>query len=65
MLYGRQLREFLPKSRYQLIGKPRTLLAAKRESALAVRGAKLKERLSERKKAFTDLNMGDYVVIQN
>ena len=60
LLMGRQLRDFLPKSRDQLIGKPWTLLAAKRESAVAVRGAKLKERLSKRTKTLPDLDMGDY-----
>ena len=65
LLMGRKLRDFLPKSRNHLIGKPWTLLAAQQESDLAVRGAKLKERLSERMKVLRDLNMGDYVVIQN
>ena len=62
---GRQLRDFLPKPKEQLVGKPWSHLEAHRESALALREAKLKERLSKRMKALLDLNMGDYVVIQN
>ena len=62
---GRQLRDFLPKLRDQLIGKPWTLLAAQRESALAVRGTKPKERLLARTKMLKDLDVGVYVVIQN
>ena len=58
-LKGRQLRDFLPKPKEQLVGKPWSHLAAQRESALALRGAKLKERLSERTKALMDLDMGD------
>ena len=62
---GRQLRDFLPKPKDQLVDKPWTQLAAQRELALALRGAKLKERLSERTKALKDLNLGDYVIIGN
>ena len=40
-------------------------MEAQKESALALRGAKLKERLSERTKKLMDLNVGDYMVIQN
>ena len=41
-LMGRQLRDFLPKSKDQLIGKTWSELASQRETAQAVRGAKLK-----------------------
>ena len=49
----------------QLVGKPWTHLVAQRESAPALRGAKLKERLYKRTKALMDLNVSHYVVIQN
>ena len=64
-LMGHQLSDFLPKPKEQLVGKPWSHLAAQRESVLALRGAKLKERLSQRTKALVDLNMGNYVAIQN
>ena len=40
-LMGRQLRDFIPKSKAQLVGKTWSDLASQRESALALRGAKL------------------------
>ena len=40
-------------------------LAAQREAALAVRGAKLKERLSENVKKLPPLMVGDDVIVQN
>ena len=64
-LMGRQLRDFLPRPKDQLVGKTWSLLASQREAALALRGAKLKERLSERTKELKELNEGDQVIIQN
>ena len=64
-LMGHQLRDFLPKSKEQLIGKTWLNLATQRELFLALSGAKLKERLSERTKALKKLNKGKNVEIQN
>ena len=58
-LMGRQLRDFLLKPKEQLISKTWSQLATQKESAIALRGVKLKERLSERTKALVDLNMGN------
>ena len=64
-LMSHQLRDFLPKPKEQLVGKNWSTLATKRELALALRGVKLKERLSERTKALKKLNKGNNVVIQD
>ena len=64
-LMGRQLRDILPKSKDQLIDKTWSNLVSQRESTLALRGAKMKERLSERVKTLERQNEGDNVVIQN
>ena len=45
MLMNRQLRDFIPRHRTQLIGAAWERLARQQEEALAVRGAKLQERL--------------------
>ena len=47
------------------MGKPWIQSVAQRESALALRGAKLEERPSERTKVLKNLNVGDCIVIQN
>jgi len=64
-LMGRQLRDFMPRSKEQLMGWTWHHLAAQREAALAVRGAKLKERLSENVKKLPPLMVGDDVIVQN
>ena len=65
MLMNRQLRDFMPKHRTQLIGPVWERLARQREEALAVRGAKLKERLQQQTKSLLSLVTGERVVIQN
>ena len=65
MLMGRQLRDFLPRAKEQLIGPAWQLLAQQREQALAERGAKLKERLTQNTKTLKPLHSGERVAIQN
>ena len=62
---GRTITDFIPKSKEQLISKTWRDLAAQRESALAIRGAKLKERLLERVNNLNKLREGDCMIIQN
>ena len=62
---GRQLRDFLPRPKEQLLGPTWKLLARQREQALAERYAKLKERLTQNTKALEPLQSGQRVVIQN
>lgn len=58
LLYGRQLRDFLP-------GKPQDYVRLKREKALAKRCSKIKEKLSEHTKDLPPLSLGDTVLVQN
>ena len=64
-LMGRQLRDFIPKSKAQLVGPVWTRLASQREKALSLRNAKLKERLSVEVKKLKPLKIGDTVIVQN
>ena len=64
-LMGRQLRDFIPKSKAHLVGRVWSTLASQRENALSLRNAKLKERLSAEVKLLKPLKIGDTVIVQN
>ena len=65
MLINRQLRDFIPTHRAQLVGPTWNRLARQREEALAIWGAKLKERLQQQTRTLPPLVTGERVVIQN
>jgi hypothetical protein len=64
-LMGSQLRDFIPKSKANLVGQVWSKLASQRELALSLRNAKLKERLSVEVKLLKPLKIGDTVIVQN
>ena len=64
-LMGRELRDFVPQSREQLMNPVWHNLAEQRELALAVRGSKMKERLSANVKELKPLKVGDACIVQN
>ena len=64
-LMGRELRDFIPRSKDQLMAPVWHELAGQREAALAIRGSKLKERLTAHTKELIPLAVGDTCVIQN
>ena len=72
MLYGRSLKDFLPSKPdnliqplYNNLRKEWKDVAEWREKALAKRGTKIMDKLTEHTKELPDLSVGDHVLIQN
>ena len=65
LLLGRKLRDFLPAPTKKILGQKWVDLAKARETALADRGARLKEKWSQNVKELPELKPGDRVIIQN
>ena len=64
-LFGRELRDFLPRPGSALMGDLWIALADKREMALGTRSMKAEAQWSEHTRALPPLKIGDHVMIQN
>ena len=64
-LYGRELRDFLPRPGSALMGEMWMNLADAREQALACRATNAEKQWSEHTKALPPLKVGDTVMVQN
>jgi hypothetical protein len=64
-LFGRELRDFLPRPGSALMGELWMNLAEARETALATRGMKAEQKWSEHTRPLPPLKVGDNVMVQN
>ena len=64
-LFGRELRDFLPRQDSALMGELWMNLADARETALATRGMKAEQKWSEHTRPLPPLKVGDNVMVQN
>ena len=64
-LFGRELRDFLPRPGSALMGELWMNLADARETALATRGMKAEQKWSEHTRPLPLLKVGDHVMVQN